>query len=106
MAGLAKEFEQLGCWESATEEENIVIYGLDFEDEKVFIVFTDDMGKTPVDAKASLVAACYSEDDCFYWGKELENFAAWQHMCNEYKPGSSALLHALEVYELPKNKTK
>ena len=53
-----------------------------------------------------LVAACYSEDDCFYWGKELENFAAWQHMCNEYKPGSSALLHALEVYELPKNKTK
>ena len=96
MAGLAKEFEQLGCWESATEEENIVIYGMDFEDEKVFIVFTDDMGKTPVDAK----------DDCFYWGKELENFAAWQHMCNEYKPGSSALLHALEVYELPKNKTK
>lgn len=45
MAGLAKEFEQLGCWESATEEENIVIYGMDFEDEKVFIVFTDDMGK-------------------------------------------------------------
>ena len=88
MAGLAKEFEQLGCWESATEEENIVIYGMDF------------------DAKASLVAACYSEDDCFYWGKELENFAAWQHMCNEYKPGSSALLHTLEVYELPKNKTK
>ena len=28
MAGLAKEFEQLGCWESATEEENIVIYGM------------------------------------------------------------------------------
>ena len=45
MAGLAKEFEQLDCWESATEEENIVIYGMDFEDEKVFIVFTDDMGK-------------------------------------------------------------
>ena len=43
MAGLAKEFEQLGCWESATEEENIVIYGMDFEDEKVFIVFTDDL---------------------------------------------------------------
>ena len=40
MAGLAKEFEQLDCWESATEEENIVIYGMDFEDEKVFIVFT------------------------------------------------------------------
>ena len=35
MAGLAKEFEQLDCWESATEEENIVIYGMDFEDEKV-----------------------------------------------------------------------
>ena len=25
MAGLAKEFEQLGCWESATEEENIAV---------------------------------------------------------------------------------
>ena len=69
MAGLAKEFEQLGCWESATEEENIVIYGMDFEDEKVFIVFTDDMGKTPVDAKASLVAACYSENDVFTGAK-------------------------------------
>ena len=73
MAGLAKEFEQLGCWESATEEENIVIYGMDFEDEKVFIVFTDDMGKTPVDAKASLVAACYSEDDCFYWDDGVDH---------------------------------
>ena len=81
MAGLAKEFEQLGCWESATEEENIVIYGMDFEDEKVFIVFTDDMGKTPVDAKASLVAACYSEDDCFYWGKELDkSLASWMNV--------------------------
>ena len=37
MAGLAKEFEQLGCWELATEEENIVIYGMDFEDEKVLL---------------------------------------------------------------------
>ena len=37
MAGLAKEFEQLDCWESATEEENIVIYGMDFEDEKVLL---------------------------------------------------------------------
>lgn len=106
MAGLAKEFEQLGCWESATEEENIVIYGMDFEDEKVFIVFTDDMGKTPVDAKASLVAACYSEDDCFYWGKELENFAPGNICATNTNPALSALLHALEVYELPKNKTK
>ena len=28
MAGLAKEFEQLDCWESATEEENIGFYCL------------------------------------------------------------------------------
>ncbi|MFQ9523474.1 MAG: hypothetical protein ACLR2G_08345 [Phascolarctobacterium faecium] len=73
---------------------------------KKFLLSLRMIWENPVDAKASLVAACYSEDDCFYWGKELENFAAWQHMCNEYKPGSSALLHALEVYELPKNKTK
>ena len=120
MAGLAKEFEQLGCWESATEEENIVIYDLEDIAEEMpteyeilkpqeihsLIAVPFFENQKLVDAKASLVAACYSEDDCFYWGKELENFAAWQHMCNEYKPGSSALLHALEVYELPKNKTK
>ena len=47
MAGLAKEFEQLGCWESATEEENIVIYGMDFEDEKVFIVFNNTSNTFP-----------------------------------------------------------
>ena len=102
MAGLAQEFERLGCWESATEEENIVSYGMDFEDEKVFVVFTDDAGKTPADEAAPLVAACYSDDDCFKWGKELENFAAWKQLCAEHKPGSPALLHALAAYELPK----
>ncbi|MCD7874402.1 MAG: hypothetical protein LUH17_05435 [Acidaminococcaceae bacterium] len=102
MAGLAQEFERLGCWESATEEENIVIYGMDFEDEKVFVVFTDDAGKTPADEAAPLVAACYSDNDCFKWGKELENFAAWEQLCAEHKPGSPALLHALAAYELPK----
>lgn len=69
MAGLAQEFERLGCWESATEEENIVIYGMDFEDEKVFVVFTDDAGTTPADETAPLVAACYSDDDCFKWAR-------------------------------------
>lgn len=102
MAGLAQEFERLGCWESATEEENIIIYGLDFEDEKVFVVFTDEMGKTPMDAAAPLVAACYSDDDYFKWGKELENFAAWQQLCADHKTGSTALLQALAAYELPK----
>lgn len=102
MAGLAHEFELLGCWESATEEENIVVYGMDFEDVKAFVVFTDDAGKTPTEAEAPLVAACYSDDDCFKWGKELENFAAWQQLCTQHQSGSAALLAALEAYELPK----
>lgn len=102
MAGLEHEFELLGCWESATEEENIVVYGMDFEDAEAFVVFTDDAGKTPAEAEAPLVAACYSDDDCFKWGKELESFAAWQQLCTQYQPGSVALLAALETYELPK----
>lgn len=102
MAELAQAFEQLGCWESATEEENIIIYGMDFEDAKAFVVFTDDAGKTPTDADAPLVAACYSNDDCFKWGKELQNFAAWQQLCEKHPQGSTALLQILEAYELPK----
>lgn len=74
--------------------------------EKVFIVFTDDMGKTPVDAKASLVAPAIAENDCFTGAKNWKTSLPGNILCNEYKPGSSALLHALEVYELPKNKTK
>lgn len=101
MAGLAQDFEKLGCWESATEEENIVVYGMDFEGEQFFIVFTDDAGKTPEDAKAPLVVACYNNDDCFQWGKELKNFGALQWLCKEHQPGSAALLNALMNYELP-----
>lgn len=102
MALSAQDFEELDCWESATEEENIIIYGMDFEQDKVYIVFTDDMGRTPSDANAALVAACYSDDDCFIWGKELKNFGALKYLCSQNKPGSSALLAALECYELPK----
>lgn len=84
MAGLAKEFETLGCWESAQRKKNIVIYGMDFR-RKSFIVFTDDMGKTRR-CKSFFVAACYSEDDCFYWGKELETSLPWQHMQTNTNP--------------------
>ncbi len=103
MAELARDFEELGCWESATEEENIIVYGMDFTEKTLFVIFTDDAGKTPVDPQSPLVVACYNEDYCFKWGKELENFAAFKELCKKHKPGSVALLQALATYELPKH---
>lgn len=45
----AADFDQLGFWEDATPEENITVYGMDFGTD--YIMLTDDLGKTPLDAK-------------------------------------------------------
>lgn len=45
----AADFDQLGFWEDATPEENITVYGMDFCTD--YIMLTDDLGKTPLDAK-------------------------------------------------------
>lgn len=46
----AADFDQLGFWEDSTPEENITVYGMDFGTD--YIMLTDDLGKTPLDAKS------------------------------------------------------
>lgn len=98
----AADFEKLGFWEDATPEENITVYGMDFGTD--YIMLTDDLGKTPVDAKKFIVVAAYNDDDCFLWGVELKDFAALKELCAQFPAGSSELLEALRTYTLPKNK--
>lgn len=98
----AADFDKLGFWEDTTPEENITVYGMDFGTD--YIMLTDDLGKTPVDAKKFIVVAAYDEADCFLWGVELKNFAALKELCTQYAPGSAELLQALQAYKLPKNK--
>lgn len=98
----AADFDQLGFWEDATPEENITVYGMDFGTD--YIMLTDDLGKTPLDAKKFIVVAAYDEADCFLWGIELKNFAALKELCAQYAPGSAELFQALKDYKLPKKK--
>lgn len=98
----ALDFEKLGFWEDATPEENITVYGMDFGTD--YIMLTDDLGNTPVDAKKFIVVAAYNEEDCFLWGVELKNFAALKELCSQHEAGSAELLEALRTYTLPKNK--
>ena len=96
---LQKEFEALGCWSAPTEEEHISVYGLDFDN--CYIIFTDLDGKTPVDAKAPVVAACYDDRDAFMWGKELKDFAALKALRAAHAD-DEAFIAAVENYMLPK----
>lgn len=102
MNNLSLEFEKLGFWEDSTEEENIVVYGMDFPVAQAYIIFTDDTGKTPETKQDSLVVACYNDDDCFKWGKELENFYALEQLVSNNPAGSLELLEAIKAYTLPK----
>lgn len=93
------DFEKLGFWEDTTPEENITIYGMDFAN--TYIIFTDELGRTPSKKNDYLVVAAYdANEDCFLWGKELKNFAALEALCKEHQ--GEALLAALEAYELPR----
>lgn len=96
----AQDFEKIGFWEDVTPEEQIVIYGMDFDG--CYLVVTDELGKTPTDGKAIIVAAVYDDSDCFLWGKELKNFAALQELCSAHPAASAELLQAIESYQLPK----
>lgn len=96
----ANDFDQLGCWEDLTPEENIKVYGMDFGTD--YIMLTDDLGKTPTDEKAFLVVAAYDDSDCFLWGVELKGFAAFKELCAKHGAGSAELLEALRTYKLPK----
>ncbi len=96
----ATDFASLGFWEDTTPEENITVYGMDFGSD--YVVLTDDLGKTPLDAKRFIVVAAYDDNDCFLWGVELKNFAALKTLCGQYPAGSGELLAALHDYRLPK----
>ena len=100
LALTAADFDKLGFWEDSTPEENITVYGMDFGTD--YIMLTDDLGKTPLDAKKFIVVAAYDEADCFLWGVELKNFAALKELCAQYAPGSAELFQALKEYKLPK----
>lgn len=96
----AADFAALGFWEDATAEEQIIVYGMDFGDN--YILLTDELGRTPADGSAILVAAAYDGSDCFLWGKELKDFAALKQLCTANAPGSDELFAALENYTLPR----
>ena len=98
----AVDFEKLGFWEDSTPEENITVYGMDVGTD--YIMLTDDLGKTPLDAKKFIVVAAYNDDDCFLWGVELKDFAALKELCARFPAGSAELLEALRTYTLPKDK--
>ena len=98
----AADFDKLGFWEDTTPEENFTVYGMDFGTD--YIMLTDDLGKTPVDAKQFIVVAAYDDNDYFLWGVELKDFAALKELCSKYTAGSPELLEALRTYTLPKNK--
>ena len=96
----ALDFEKLGFWEDTTPEENITVYGMDFDDD--YILLTDEDGKTVVDPKKYIVVAAYDQEDCFLWGVELKNFSALKELCAQCPAGSSELFEALRTYILPK----
>lgn len=101
MSALVADFERLGFWKTETAEENITVFTMDFPSLKAYIIITNDDGSTPTDPEAPIVAACYSNDDCFQWGKELENFAALEKIFASYPPCSPELMAALGDYSLP-----
>ena len=74
-----QDFEKLGFWEDSTPEENITVYGMDFE--KTYVTLTDIDGKTPTDPNKPLIMAAYDDANCFLWFSEFSSFAALAKVC-------------------------
>lgn len=102
MANLTQEFEELNFWETTTEEENIAIYGMDFPETNNYILITDENGKTLTDYDKVIVVACYDENECFLWGKELKNFNSLKELVEEFKPETNELLEKIKAYKFPR----
>jgi len=94
MLDLAKEFVLSGFSEE-TDENGITAYVMDFPGD-MYVMVSDDNGKTPVRAKQNLVLACYDGEGRYLWGSELKTFMELQKLCSENKAGSPELLLALK----------
>ena len=90
----AEDFEKLGFWEDSTPEENITIYGMDFE--QAYVTLTDADGRTPVDPKHPLIMAAYDNNSCFLWFAEFKGFAQLQETCAQAPRESEELFRLFE----------
>ena len=104
MSEVSAVLDKLGFWESETEEDHITIYGMDFPEDHAYIIVTDEGGNTPEDNRAPLVLACYDENDCFQWSKELKNLFILDELVGINSSGSKELLKAIQNYVSPKKK--
>lgn len=91
----AEDFAKLGFWEDNTPEENITIYGMDFE--KTYVTLTDGDGKCPEDDKKALIMAAYDDDSCFLWFREFKNFKALEEVCKQAESESEELFKLFEA---------
>lgn len=104
MSELSMVLDKLGFWEAETEDDHITIYGMDFPETHCYILITDDGGNTPEDNRAPLIVACYDENDCFQWGKELKNLFILDEIVGAHTAGSTILLKAIQDYVTPPKK--
>ncbi|MCQ2372583.1 MAG: hypothetical protein MJ050_00725 [Phascolarctobacterium sp.] len=91
----AEDFEKLGFWEDTTPEENITIYGMDFD--KNYVTLTDVDGKTPVEPKKAIIMAAYDDNSCFLWFREFKNFKALAEVCAQAASASDELFQLFEA---------
>lgn len=96
------DFEQLGCWQDVTDEENIIVFGMDFPSLNSYFFITDSDGKTPIDSSDFLLIAAYDDNNCFLWGKELLNFEALHTLVAEHSSSTPELFNSIFNYSLPK----
>lgn len=94
MLDLVKEFTDLGFLEES-EEDGAITFVMDFPD-NVYIIVTDENGRTPVRAKQNLVLACYDGNGRYLWGSEFKTFMELQKVCQDNPAGSLELLDALK----------
>lgn len=90
----AKDFEKLGFWEDTTPEENITIYGMDFE--KGYVTITDIDGKTPQDPNKALIMAAYDDNSSFLCFTEFKSFKLLAEVCAQAPADSDELFSIFE----------
>ena len=90
----ADDFAKIGFWEDTTPEENITIYGMDFE--HTYVTLTDADGKTPVEPKKAIIMAAYDDASCFLWFREFKSFGELEQVCAQAEAESEELFKLFE----------